>query len=136
MENIEITADSSLQIGLSGNSINCADIDDGRITASVIGRGSNDGLSFLWNTSDTTASISNLAPGAYEVTVTDSTGCFGSGDVNLNTADTINIILTTVDPACMDTMGTGAIFATISGCLLYTSPSPRDATLSRMPSSA
>ena len=26
--------------------------------------------------------------------------------------------------------------ATIMGCLLYTSPSPRDATLSRMPSSA
>ena len=26
--------------------------------------------------------------------------------------------------------------ATLSGCLLYTSPSPRDATLSRMPSSA
>ena len=25
---------------------------------------------------------------------------------------------------------------TINGCLLYTSPSPRDATLSRMPSSA
>ena len=28
------------------------------------------------------------------------------------------------------------IFACIRGCLLYTSPSPRDATLSRMPSSA
>ena len=29
-----------------------------------------------------------------------------------------------------------AIFAQYVGCLLYTSPSPRDATLSRMPSSA
>ena len=28
------------------------------------------------------------------------------------------------------------IFNEIGGCLLYTSPSPRDATLSRMPSSA
>ena len=27
-------------------------------------------------------------------------------------------------------------FTSIKGCLLYTSPSPRDATLSRMPSSA
>ena len=27
-------------------------------------------------------------------------------------------------------------YITLSGCLLYTSPSPRDATLSRMPSSA
>ena len=28
------------------------------------------------------------------------------------------------------------LLACLSGCLLYTSPSPRDATLSRMPSSA
>ena len=30
----------------------------------------------------------------------------------------------------------GDYYHTISACLLYTSPSPRDATLSRMPSSA
>ena len=30
----------------------------------------------------------------------------------------------------------GAVFTWGKGCLLYTSPSPRDATLSRMPSSA
>ena len=29
-----------------------------------------------------------------------------------------------------------ALFALVIACLLYTSPSPRDATLSRMPSSA
>ena len=31
---------------------------------------------------------------------------------------------------------TGAVMMPIYTCLLYTSPSPRDATLSRMPSSA
>ena len=31
---------------------------------------------------------------------------------------------------------TGSDVLVITGCLLYTSPSPRDATLSRMPSSA
>ena len=30
----------------------------------------------------------------------------------------------------------GIVFATIIGCLLYTSPSPRDNRVSRMPSSA
>ena len=30
----------------------------------------------------------------------------------------------------------GLVFVGVRGCLLYTSPSPRDATLSRMPSSA
>ena len=33
-------------------------------------------------------------------------------------------------------MNNGCICCTVRGCLLYTSPSPRDATLSRMPSSA
>ena len=32
--------------------------------------------------------------------------------------------------------GTEAALANVYDCLLYTSPSPRDATLSRMPSSA
>ena len=32
--------------------------------------------------------------------------------------------------------GGGSAESTITACLLYTSPSPRDATLSRMPSSA
>ena len=33
-------------------------------------------------------------------------------------------------------MGVGNTLVLLNGCLLYTSPSPRDATLSRMPSSA
>ena len=35
-----------------------------------------------------------------------------------------------------DYMGKGVLNAVSNVCLLYTSPSPRDATLSRMPSSA
>ena len=39
----------------------------------------------------------------------------------------------TVDPAYVDHF---VIFGALMGCLLYTSPSPRDRTRSRMPSSA
>ena len=35
-----------------------------------------------------------------------------------------------------DNVSSGDVIAEIETCLLYTSPSPRDATLSRMPSSA
>ena len=35
-----------------------------------------------------------------------------------------------------DISGFGGVFGTADGCLLYTSPSPRDGLLSRMPSSA
>ena len=44
------------------------------------------------------------------------------------------------DPKFIKGASAGDIFNTVTGdywdCLLYTSPSPRDATLSRMPSSA
>ena len=58
----------------------------------------------------------NLFPGYYELVVTDNFGC---------EEDTTFFI----DPYPVPTIS-------ISTCLLYTSPSPRDATLSRMPSSA
>ena len=38
--------------------------------------------------------------------------------------------------ACDVKKGDKVLFGQYGGCLLYTSPSPRDATLSRMPSSA
>ena len=53
-------------------------------------------------------------------------------------SDAVLDALLTEDPesrvACETVVNTGLCLLT--GCLLYTSPSPRDATLSRMPSSA
>ncbi|MEM6317342.1 MAG: PKD domain-containing protein [Bacteroidota bacterium] len=115
MASIEIIADSSLQISLTGNDIDCVGDADGRVTASVIGFNGNDGLTFVWNTGDSTATISNLMPGDYQVTVTDTTGCFGTAGVTLAAADSINITLVVANPTCEDTTGTGAILAGATG---------------------
>ena len=40
------------------------------------------------------------------------------------------------DAGTMNPIAHGEVFVTDDGCLLYTSPSPRDRSLSRMPSSA
>ena len=66
---------------------------------------------YAWSDNSNGQGITVSAAGTYTLTVTDATGCTGSAEVMVNT----NVAPT---------------------CLLYTSPSPRDATLSRMPSSA
>ena len=71
--------------------------------------------------------IFGLPTGTYEVVVTDNSG-----------ADPI-VIPFMIDEGVAPIIQSGPINISndcISSCLLYTSPSPRDATLSRMPSSA
>ena len=56
-------------------------------------------------------------------------------DVGVNKA-TKGLFAAANTPAAMVALGSDGISHHIRTCLLYTSPSPRDATLSRMPSSA
>ena len=52
---------------------------------------------------------------------------------DLSKYDEIAVDLETKDPNLNERMGSGSV---VGVCLLYTSPSPRDGLLSRMPSSA
>ena len=62
----------------------------------------------------------------------------GAGTTNSNLKNTYGTIRLEVDGEKLDTglQFLGCVIGDYSNCLLYTSPSPRDATLSRMPSSA
>ena len=73
--------------------------------------------------------------------VIDTTNLTGSVSENANISEVIYDVTATDadvnDVLTFSVSGTDASLVTIdSDCLLYTSPSPRDATLSRMPSSA
>ena len=72
---------------------------------------------FDWshNTFLTVNNAINLPVGIYSVTITDALGCQIDSTMNIDAVPE---------------------FIPLIVCLLYTSPSPRDATLSRMPSSA
>ncbi|MBP8238439.1 MAG: proprotein convertase P-domain-containing protein [Saprospiraceae bacterium] len=55
------------------------DANNGSATATAVGGIAP--LSYLWNTGDTTATVQQLAPGTYTVTVTDANGCTATTEV-------------------------------------------------------
>jgi hypothetical protein len=73
---------TNLSAGVSGIDASCAVCADGSATAIV--SGSNGPVSYLWSDGGTTATISNLLPGTYTVTITDSLGCSHVDSVIVN----------------------------------------------------
>ena len=84
--------------------------------------------------------VSDLAAGTYTVVVTDENGCSITTTVEITESEEMVISETHSDYTGFGVSCNGAtdgsIDVTVTGCLLYTSPSPRDLSTSRMPSSA
>ncbi|MFZ4543631.1 MAG: SdrD B-like domain-containing protein [Saprospiraceae bacterium] len=72
-KSVEIKDPSPIQIVTIGNDITCRGKSDGDAVVQV--SGGTAPYSFLWSNTSTTATISNLSPGRYSITVTDALGC-------------------------------------------------------------
>jgi len=72
-KNFVITQPSALAAATSQTNILCYGNNTG--SAGVTVSGGTAGYSYVWNTGATTASISNLTPGNYSVTITDANNC-------------------------------------------------------------
>lgn len=90
----------------------CGGAADG--TASVSVNGGTSPYSYLWSTSDTTASIANLTAGNYSVTVTDANGCTEVASGNVGEPTPLNLTLSSSDLLCNGD-GSGAASASVSG---------------------
>ncbi len=67
---------------------------------SVIVTGGTAPYSYLWSNGATTAGINNLAPGSYQVSVTDANGCSGnSGNVSVGTANSTITVTPQITPS-------------------------------------
>ena len=141
-ESIEIINDNSpcdLAINfMLIRSVRCFGENNGSLTPLTVGGVGP--LTFLWSNGSTDSIVSNLLSAEYDVLITDQNGCTVRDTAFVPQPDTLIVSITSTDQTVFGTNdGTATASATggnIPYCLLYTSPSPRDATLSRMPSSA
>ncbi|TXI88050.1 MAG: T9SS type B sorting domain-containing protein [Crocinitomicaceae bacterium] len=119
-ETIEITQPDALAIQLSAVDVLCHGLATG--SASVDAIGGQGAYTYSWTNGATTASISNLVAGNYEVTVTDENNCSftNSIDVNQPTAP-LAFDFATTDNVCFGGTSGSATVVVSGGTAPYTS---------------
>ncbi len=110
IESYDIDEGNQIQSSLSGSQPSCYGFSDGIINVNA--NGGTGELSYLWNTGDSTASISNLPIGNYNVSITDENNCSAVQGISLGQPDSL-VVDATLNPP---TDGTdGSILLTASG---------------------
>ena len=81
-------------------------------TATVFGIGGSGIYSYLWNTGQSTATVTGLAPGTYTVVVTDSNGCSTTCSVVINDSMAPRCNVSSTDTKCGANDGTAVVTPT------------------------
>jgi gliding motility-associated-like protein len=111
--NANITATNvTCNAGGTGNNITPNAGQNG--TASASATGGVAPYTFVWNTSDVTAAISNLTAGSYNVVVTDANNCSTSAATVLSEPQPMNITASSMAPLCANSAN-GTINANSNG---------------------
>ncbi|NUQ23090.1 MAG: SprB repeat-containing protein [Saprospiraceae bacterium] len=76
-------------------------------------------FNYLWNTNQTTASLSSATEGKYSVTVTDANGCTDNLQVTLDAVGDLDASVTTTPTTCSDT-NDGAASVAVNGAGPFT----------------
>ena len=106
---VSITEPTILTAGLTSTSLTCNGTTTGIATATVTG--GTIGYGYLWNTTQTSSTLNNLAAGGYTVTVTDNNGCsiVVSGFINEPLA--ISTTVTASTASCFQSDGFAVVMA-------------------------
>jgi hypothetical protein len=85
---------------IASSNVLCAGDTNGTASASVTG--GNAPYTFLWSNGATSASLANLAPGSYGLTVTDATGCTGTATTTISEPPALTLAINKTDVICED----------------------------------
>ncbi len=95
----------------------CSDLDNGSISVNITGGTAP--YTFAWDNSANTATINNLSDGAYEVIVTDASGCDTTMSFQLDYSTQISLSVNAIDASC-NGVADGSVEAIASGSTGFT----------------
>lgn len=102
---------AQISLNFSSQSANCGQFNG---SATVTATGGVGGYTYLWGNGNTTATASNLAAGAHDVTVTDANGCQATGAVAVSNVGAPTGTTAVTNPTCNGDSD-GAIDLSITG---------------------
>jgi len=86
---------SPISLSLAVTNLTCHDSNNGQIVASVSGGAGN--FSYAWSNGGNGATIANLTPGNYSLTVTDQNGCTATTSAAVTAPTPVTVTVTTTD---------------------------------------
>ena len=95
------------------NNVTCFGLNNGAISLSLVG--AHNPTQIHWNTGATTASITNLSPADYSVTIIDNAGCEVYADYTITAPAALKVSSSNVQNATCNDTNDGAIALTIIG---------------------
>ena len=111
--NVEINEPSELlMLTVEGHDLMCNGDSSGEINSFV--QGGTPPYSYEWSTGQTTASINQLAPGSYALTVTDDKNCNAYSGALINEPEALQVISETSDVLCFGESN-GSVVISVSG---------------------
>lgn len=102
----------ALITSIGASNVGCFGVNDGQ--AQVMASGGTPPYSYLWSTGTTQSTAQNLAPGSYQVTVTDNRGCTSVESVTIQPATEIIVSGSAVNLSCAGA-NDGSISINVSG---------------------
>ena len=111
-ENFTITGPQALTVEVSDSPISCAGSTDGSLSAEVFGGQAP--YTYRWSTGSQNASIGDLGPGEYGLTVTDDEGTFLTETLQIDTLKPLQIVLSGTNLTCNES-NSGSILAMVTG---------------------
>ncbi len=114
VQTIVVSEIPQLELSFNVNDIICSNQNIGSVTATVMGGTAP--FTYAWSNGGSTATISNLAPGTYFLTVTDANGCIATGSAGVEQTPQLQVIPTAVNVTCFG-QNNGSISIVVNGAV-------------------